>query len=661
MGAEEKLAQVLAEFARILGTDFSIGTILDRLVTRVVDVLPVTAAGVMVMGDDDELHFLAASNATIRAIEVLQNTYDEGPCLEAYRSGSSVAVPDLSDDQRFPRFSPRALGAGLAAVFTFPMRLDGRRFGALDLYRDSVGALDAGDMAAAQVLADVAAAYIVNAQARNAAADSVERLRHASLHDPLTGLVNRTLFAELLEVAVSRARRSHLVAAVLFVDLDRFKTVNDRYGHHVGDQVLVTVAERLCRVLRPGDDLARLSGDEFVILCQDLKDPAQAELVAHRVATALAEPIELAGRRVQLTASVGIAFSGPGQDIPESLLRDADFAMYEAKAAGGGHHRVIDRTARLAADHRSHLEDDLRAALRAEKFQLAYQPIIHADDGALVAVEALLRWQRPDGGPVAPDVVIPIAERLGLIVPLGQWVLRHACEQFVRWRSAHGPVVPQLAVNVSAHQVIGPEFARTVARTLADTGMEPEALCLEVTESVFLHDAPRARAILGEVKDIGVRLSLDDFGTGYSSLTYLQRFPFDGVKVSGSFIADLTGPDPAAHAIVSSVVDLAHALGLSVVAEGIETQHQLDTVIDLGADLAQGFLMSRPLLQPDFEGQILHTAAHSSTGSTGATGDEVRAHPRSGSATDGAYDPWRGTARWRSPVPRRPSTPRPGS
>ena len=277
------LAQVLVEFAHTLGTDFPIQRILDHLVLRIVDILPVTGAGVMVMGPMEELHFIAASNDVVTRIEGLQNELGEGPCLEAYRTGEAVAVTDLAADTRFSEFSPRAAAAGLAAVFTFPMRRDGTRLGAVDLYRDTPGALSAADLERAQTLADVAAAYLFNAQARLESSATVDQLNHLSLHDPLTGLPNQTLLEELLARAVARSRRSRHVAAVLFADLDGFKAVNDRHGHQVGDEVLRSAAARLTRLLRPGDTVARLGGDEFVVLCEDLHDSADAELVAGRI------------------------------------------------------------------------------------------------------------------------------------------------------------------------------------------------------------------------------------------------------------------------------------------------------------------------------------------------------------------------------------------
>ena len=590
---DEKLAQLLVEFAHTLTTEFSVTRILDRLVDRIVDLLPVTGAGVMVAQQQPhELHFVAASNLKIMQVEVLQNELHEGPCLQAYRTGEPVAVPDLAVDTQFPRFSPRALDEGMAAVFTFPMRLDQSRLGAVDVYRDTPGPLTEQETAAGQVLADVAAAYLHNGQVRVDASATVARLNHRSLHDALTGLPNRTLFEELLEQGVARARRSHHQVAVLFIDLDRFKTVNDRYGHHVGDALLVAVAARMQSAIRPGDTLARLSGDEFVALCEDLPTPAAGRAVADRILAALAVPFAVADRTLAVSASVGIAFSGPGQDIPEELLRDADFAMYQAKSSGGGQHAVVLPQARLAADSRLDLEDDLGHAQQRGEFQLLYQPIIDIRTQRRVAVEALLRWEHPSRGQVPPDVVVPSAERSGLIQTLGLWVLQQACADRQHWESRAPDL--HVTVNVSAQQVMGADFAEKVRTVLARTGVDPAALTLEVTESILLSDAARALAVLREVKQLGVRLSLDDFGTGYSSLSYLRDFPFDIVKIDRSFTSGLD-QDGVTRAIISAMIDLGHVLDLTVTAEGVETADELEALTALGADQAQGFYLGRPV------------------------------------------------------------------
>ena len=587
------LTQVLVEFARIMGTDFSVQEILDHLVARIVDILPVTGAGVMLMGADQELHFLAATNDTLLAIESLQNELIEGPCLDAYESGHPVSIPDLRLDESFPRFSPRALESGLAAVFTFPLSLDNHRLGALDLYRDKSGALSDRDLQIAQVLADVAAGYLINAQSRREAAASAAELRRQSLHDPLTGLANRTLLVELMDKAVARASRSHHFAAVLFIDLDGFKGVNDHYGHHVGDQLLCAVAERLVEMVRPGDTVSRIGGDEFVALCEDITQSGDAELIAQRITRALATPFRLGPITVNITGSVGVAFSGPGQDIPAILLRNADFAMYQAKNRGGSQHHISDPAARLAADSRSDLERDLREAERLNQFQLAYQPIVEVGTGRLVGVEALLRWDHPGRGRIMPNVIIPSAERTGLIVSIGDWVLQQACRDLAQWtRDASG--IDSVSVNVSANQMMGTSFAKTVAHALQETGVDPSAVCLEVTESLFLGDSARARSVMKELKDLGVRLSLDDFGTGYSSLSYLRHFPVDSVKIDRSFIGNLNQDGPT-KAIVRSVIGLSHELDLTVVAEGVETLVELREVSALRADFVQGYRFGRPL------------------------------------------------------------------
>jgi diguanylate cyclase (GGDEF)-like protein len=586
---DRRLARVLVEFAHTLGTDFPIQKILDHLALRILDIVPVTGAGVMTMEDDGRMSFAAATNEAIMVLERLQNEFGEGPCVEAFRSNKAIAITDLSVDKAFPRFSPRAREAGLVAVFTFPMRVQGRRLGAVDLYRDSPGPLSHHDMQAAQVLADVAAAYLFNAQARS-------ELSHRSLHDPLTGLANRALLDVLLERAVARAKRSHNCSAVLFIDLDRFKSVNDRYGHHVGDEVLRITATRLTKSLRPGDSLARLGGDEFVVVCEDLHEQREAETVAARVTAALSQPFQIEGSQIMVSASVGIAFSGPGQDLPQSLLRDADVAMYLAKSDGGGRHATVPAATRAAAARADELERDLRDAQPQDEFSLVYQPIISAQHREVVAVEALLRWQHPLRGAVAPDVIIPSAERSGLILSLGEWVLGRALSDHKAW-TAVGPTA-RVAVNVSPRQLMAPGFGAGVDRALGATGTSPEDVSLEVTESVLLADAPRALAVLNELKDIGVQLSLDDFGTGYSSLSYLRQFPFDIVKIDRSFIADIS-TDRVTRSIVSSIIDLSHVLDLTVVAEGVETPSQLADVAALGVDHVQGFHVSHPLPVPE--------------------------------------------------------------
>jgi diguanylate cyclase (GGDEF)-like protein len=328
---DDKLSAVLSEFARTLITDFPIQGILDHLVERIVEVLPITSAGVTVISAGEAPHYIAASNESALRYEQLQSQIGEGPCLAAFHTGESVVVPDLRACTLFPTFGPAAVDAGLAAVFTFPLRHGDGRLGALDLYRDTVGALSPASLEAAQTLADVAAAYLINAQARDEARIASDRFHHNALHDALTGLPNRLLLHERLEHAALRARRSQTHTAILFADLDQFKRVNDTYGHHIGDELLVSVAKRLTTLVRSGDTLARFSGDEFVFLCEDLGSVIDAQALAERIIDTFAEPFEVGGKQLTLTASIGIAYAGPGSAVTSELLIEADLAMYNNK------------------------------------------------------------------------------------------------------------------------------------------------------------------------------------------------------------------------------------------------------------------------------------------------------------------------------------------
>jgi diguanylate cyclase (GGDEF)-like protein len=407
-------------------------------------------------------------------------------------------------------------------------------------------------------------------------------------------LPNRTLLLERVDHALRRGARSGSAAAVLFVDLDQFKVVNDTYGHRVGDELLVAVAERLAGELRPGDTLARLSGDEFVILCEDLPPAAEVEKIAARIGAALGEPFILLSGVVDINASIGIAFSGRADHIPEELLHNADAAMYQAKRKGGGRHQIIDLDEQHVADQRASLQRDLRRSCGRGQLEIDYQPIVTTGDGQIVGVEALLRWAHPSRGLISPATLIPLAEQCGCINEIGKWVLEQACRDRLLWCSSHGIGDLTMSVNVSAPQLMAPDFTASVEEVLLSTGTEPRLLTLEVTESVFVHDSERALVVLGDLKRLGVSLALDDFGTGYSSLSYLDLFPVDIVKIDRSFVAKLDR-SKASHAIVSAVVGLAHALNLTVVAEGVETVAQLHEVTALGCDACQGYYFARPM------------------------------------------------------------------
>ena len=591
----EGVSEVLSEFARTMLTDFPIQGILDHLVKRIVEILPVTAAGVTVISPGSHPQYVAASNADALRFEQLQSELGEGPCVLAYTTGEAVSVKDLSSEVKFPNFTPRALAAGLAAVFTFPLHHGRSQLGALDLYRETAGELSREATEAAQTLADVAGAYLLNAQARAELKDASDESRHAALHDALTGLPNRLLMVERLEHAFLRERRSSHTSALFFVDLDRFKAINDTYGHHVGDELLVAVADRLTEVLRPGDSLARLAGDEFVILCEDLDSPAQADSITTRIDEALAAPFVLSGISVDVRASVGVALSGQSNDAPEQLLHEADLAMYRTKREHVSGRQMLSLRDAHDVEQLAALESALPGAAERGELLLAYQPIVAATDVSLTGVEALLRWQHPTLGLVEPSVLIPLAEQCGEIIDLGRWVLEQAWTDRSRWESDPSSELG-VSVNVSPHQLMAAGFTDTVADVLASTSTNPELLTLEVTESVFVRDGERALFVLNDLKDMGVTLALDDFGTGYSSLGYLRRFPVDTVKVDREFVANL-GHDLPSHIIVTAVIQLAHGLGMTVTSEGVETAQQHTELTRLGSDSCQGFYFARPMSQ----------------------------------------------------------------
>ena len=430
-----------------------------------------------------------------------------------------------------------------------------------------------------------------------------DQLTHQAFHDPLTGLANRALFRDRVEHALRRRRRFAGSVAVLFLDLDDFKTVNDSRGHMVGDRLLVEVAERLGSCLRSGDTAARLGGDEFAVLLEDASDMAEAGTVAERIIEALREPLRLEDCGMSISASIGIALSGP-KDGPDELLRNADVAMYAAKTSGKAHYELFEPEMHEAILGRLAMKAELQGALERGEFSVYYQPTVTLQTGRVTGVEALVRWQHPTRGLIAPAEFIPLAEESGLIVPLGRWVLQEAVEQVRRWQQDH-PSQPPLEVNVnlSPRQLQDPELVRDVARALETSGLEPSCLVLEITESVLMQDADVAVARLEEIKALGARLAVDDFGTGYSSLAYLRRFPVDILKIDKVFV-DGVAEEADASALANAVIELGRALDLQVVAEGIELEGQLDRLRELGCELGQGYFWSRPL-PPDAAASLL--------------------------------------------------------
>jgi diguanylate cyclase (GGDEF)-like protein len=608
---DRQLSAVLSDFAYTIATEFSVPSILDHLVRQIVRVVPVTSAGVTLIGGDGSPHLVAASNDAALRFEQLQTELSDGPCVLAHGSGAAVSVADLSVEERFPRFATAASQAGLGSVFAFPLNHGRVRLGALDLYNESVGALDSDSMAAAQTLANVATAYLLNARTREEAHQSSDHMRHLASHDALTGLPNRMLLLQRIDHAAERARRSHAPAAVLFIDLDRFKSVNDTYGHDIGDELLRAVAVRLGDVVRPGDTLARVYGDEFVLLCEDLRDQSDVDRVAERIQQSFDPPYVLDGVSISISASVGVAYAGPGDLVSGALIADADQAMYQAKRESAFGRRSSSM-ANLPSRGRSvALGQDLRAALTGKGLDVAYQPIVAPGDGALSAVEALLRWTHPVEGAMPAASVIAVAERTGVVSELGAWVLDRACRDWVRWQDDDPGTVFDLAVNVSTVQLMAPDFAAEVGRILGSTGMVPGRLVLEVTESVLVEDPERARLVLLDLKALGVRVALDDFGAGYSSLSYLNRLPIDILKIDRQHI-ETNGGVGRSSEVIAALTALAHALGLQVVIEGVETKVDRLTAVQVGAELAQGYFYARPVAAGDLEVMLHGTGTSTS-------------------------------------------------
>ncbi len=446
--------------------------------------------------------------------------------------------------------------------------------------------------------------------------ETKEHFRHAAFHDPLTGLPNRAMFTELLkaEIETSKRTKDHLFA-VLFLDLDRFKNVNDSLGHSCGDLLLVAFAERLERTLRPVDTLARFGGDEFAILVSGIVDTTDAVRVAERIHRELSLPFDLNRNSTFASASIGIALSSSGYERPEDILRDADIAMYRAKENGKARYEMFDQGMHARAVSRLQLESDLRQAVEEKQFSVFYQPIVALETGRLAGFEALVRWNHPRQGMVTPNDFIPVAEETGLIVPIGEWVLEEACKRIREWQiSSPTHRALCLSVNLSARQVSQPDLVERIKRALNISKLHPHFLKLELTESVVMENAEAAAEMLKRLRALGVQLSIDDFGTGYSSLSYLHRFPVNFLKIDRSFVNRMTTDND--NAIVKTISTLAHNLGMEVIAEGVETEEQMGQLKTLGCEYGQGYLFSRPV---DAEGASRLLAADSQRDLTPAT------------------------------------------
>ena len=434
-----------------------------------------------------------------------------------------------------------------------------------------------------------------------------EQLRHQAFHDVLTGLANRSLFRDRLAHALARASRGALPTAVLYLDIDDFKAVNDRLGHAAGDRLLVAVGQRLDSATRTGDTVARLGGDEFAVIVEET-DPHEASQAADRILQALAEPFDVEGRQTSVRASIGIAIHDVDGGGADELLRRADIAMYAAKSQGGDGYATYDASLYEATVARMESKADLHGALERGELAVAYQPIVDMETGAITGAEALMRWDHPERGPIPPTDFIPLAEESGLIVQLGRWILETACHQTRRWQQETGRPDLTISVNLSGRQLADPDLVSDVARALSTSGLRPPCLTLEITETTLVRDVETTIAVFRELKALGVRLAIDDFGTGYSSLSYLRQFPIDILKIDRSFVASLDeGTDSSA--LVRSILNLSATLRLDTVAEGIETPEQRQALESLGATRGQGYLFARPMAPVEMGGLLTGDAS----------------------------------------------------
>jgi diguanylate cyclase (GGDEF)-like protein/PAS domain S-box-containing protein len=425
-----------------------------------------------------------------------------------------------------------------------------------------------------------------------------KQIFHQAFHDALTNLPNRQLFMEHLSMAIKRyKRRVNYQFAVLYLDVDRFKLINDSFGHSVGDRLLVAFASRIKNSLREFDTLARFGSDEFVILLEDIEHPSFASRVAERLLNELHRPFNLDGNEVYAPASLGIVLSNPLYTKPEDIIRDADSAMNFAKERGGTHFKIFDQQLHQKALKQLQIETDLRKAIDANEFELHYQPIVAIENGTVIGFEALIRWNHPSQGMIRPDLFIPVAETTGLIIPIGRWVLKEACFDLMRWQKMmHGHQPLFISVNISSKQFLRSNLIKEIQEILEQSGLPPEQLKLEITETTMMQDAAETIRQINQLKETGIQIVIDDFGTGYSSMSYLQQLPVDTLKVDRSFISKIkhAGADENRN-IVETIITLAHNLKMNVVAEGVETIEQQTVLANLKCQLAQGFYFSKPL------------------------------------------------------------------
>jgi diguanylate cyclase (GGDEF)-like protein len=554
----------------------------------------------LLLDPDDPSTMVIASSTGLTAEQVVathRRGRNQGIAGQALEEDRLVMAEHYAEA---PNALPRFAMDGIQVAMAAPVHEEGTPVGSLLMASYKEGRIyTPAEQDALVAFADHASLALNDARTVAALKTALDDATHKAFHDSLTELPNRALFRDRLEHALARARRAGFSVAVVYLDIDNFKIINDSLGHGSGDQVLIQLGKRLRGCVRGADTVARLGGDEFAILVEDADDAMEVTRLVERALRVLAEPATLRDSQVLVAASAGVAVAESGGGNADDLLRNADMAMYRAKSEGKGRYCYYEPAMHTALLQRIEMEADMRRAIDAGEFRLDYQPIVSLTDGGLVGVEALVRWSHPSGRTIPPDEFIPLAEESALIVPLGRWVLEEACRQMRAWQD-QGAVESStyVSVNVSARQVHRGAYVAEVSEALATTGLPPASLVLEITESVLMNETNATLATLRDVKSLGVRLALDDFGTGYASVAYLRRFPMDILKIDKSFIQALES-DSEASSLTHVIVQLGDIMRLQTVAEGVEGVGQCERLRALGCDMAQGFLLGRPVAPED--------------------------------------------------------------
>jgi diguanylate cyclase (GGDEF)-like protein/PAS domain S-box-containing protein len=590
--AEQQIARharqqkAVAELGRFALETYDLPTLMAEAVRQATSTLGVDGGGILELSEDGQ-HLTIVAGTGLPDGMVGSYRIPIGESANAgytLRTAEPTIVEDMAAETRF-KPAPFLLQLGVVSSASVPILGHGGPFGVLDVRARKPRGFSEDDVAFLSAIATLITVAVERHRVEEAA-------RHAALHDPLTDLPNRTLALDRLGQAMRRRGREGIDVAVLVLDLDRFKLINDASGHAAGDEVLLALAARLTEAVRATDTVARLSGDEFIVICPDVGGTRGATELAERLAAAVTPRLVLDSGEHSFTISTGIALASSPEATAESLLRDADAAMYRAKSRGRGRHELFDETMRIEAAARVRLETELRRGLDRREFEAWYQPVIDLATGRLVSTEALVRWMHPERGIISPLEFIPIAEEAGLITELGLQVLEQACCQTAAWQRDIDPELG-VSVNVSGRQVTDATFPARVAAIAESSGLLPGTLALEITETLLMEDADSPVTVLGSLQEHGLTLVLDDFGTGYSSLSRLKRLPLDVLKIDRSFVSgvDRNADD---QAIVKATIDMAHAVGLVVVAEGVETREQEEQLLAFGCDCAQGYLYARP-------------------------------------------------------------------